>query len=199
MREAGQYNLSMRALSGIIAAGSGLRAGSASEGIVPPRGGAADGPARTHEPRIGAFRPAPLPYGGLLPPAPGAIQEMQGRQNELAVARQTGGTLARDPTAPNKDLEIRFTRPNGQGGVARPDVRGPNGELIAVGGPAKAQNVGALKARLDDLRIAAEQTGVKAQAYFTRDTPPEAIAMAQRALGSDNVFLFDRPDYEYGP
>ncbi|BEU70320.1 hypothetical protein MAFF301069_48750 (plasmid) [Ralstonia pseudosolanacearum] len=46
------------------------------------------------------------------------------------------------------------------------DVVAPNGNLIAVGGPAKANNLGKLGQELRIYRAIAEQRGVSAQADF---------------------------------
>ncbi|MEG4576207.1 SpvB/TcaC N-terminal domain-containing protein [Microcoleus sp. N3A4] len=180
-----------------LAAGASATPGSTSRGIVPARGGAAYGKPSTYDPQGGANKPTLPPYGGLVPPKPGALAAMRGFQNEAEVVRITGGRLARDPQRPDDDLVIRFKRPNGQGGAVRVDVIGSNGELIAVGGPAKGADLGTLSARLNDLKAAADANGVQAQAYFTKDTGEDVLVKARYILGSNNVHLFDRPNYKY--
>ena len=157
----------------------------------------ADNRTPTYTPRTGAYKPDPLPYGGLLPPTPGAKSTMRGFQNEVEVARITGGSLARDSKRPDQDVAARFTRSNGQGGAARIDVTGSNGELIAVGGPAKGADIGKLINRLTDLRLAASSKGVQAQAYFTNDTSEDVLQRARAILGENNVHVFGRPNYRY--
>jgi hypothetical protein len=144
--------------------------------------------------------PEPEPYGGLLPPKPGAQAANRGFQNELEVAKITGGKLARDATKISKDgtvadLAISFKQPNGQGGKVAIDVLGPNNELIVVGGPAKGGDLGKLVSRLTDLKRAAEQRNVGAIAYFTEDTPADVLDKARRTLGAESVRLFKRPPY----
>ncbi|MGE1005653.1 hemagglutinin [Ralstonia pseudosolanacearum] len=70
------------------------------------------------------------------------------------------------------------------------DVVAPNGNLIAVGGPAKANNLGKLGQELRIYRAIAEQRGVSAQAYFAEGTPQSAINLATKILGADNVKIF---------
>ncbi|YCK39935.1 hypothetical protein ACNF49_39485 [Actinomadura sp. ATCC 39365] len=130
------------------------------------------------------------------------MSSAKGFQNEKAVAQLTGGSLARDNRAASiseggalKDTEIRYTLPNGQGGVAKVDVLGPKGELIQVGGPGKAENLSKTISDLTHLQRAAESRGVNAEAYFTKDTPKVVLEAAGKVLGSDNVHTFDRPDY----
>lgn len=67
---------------------------------------------------------------------------------------------------------------------------GPNGELILVGGPKKAENLGKLGGTLRNLVIVAEDRGVKALHYFSDNTPEAAIRAAQKRLGAENVFTF---------
>jgi hypothetical protein len=154
----------------------------------------------TYEPKIGANKPAPPRYGGLVPPKPGEISTMGGFQDEMEVARLTGGRLARESKVNAggvvKDLKVRFTRPNGQQGAVEVDVVGPNNELILVGGPAKAGNLSETIERLKSLKIAADQKGVKGVAYFTSDTPTDLLNRAGNILGSDNVRPFQRPTYK---
>jgi len=196
LKAAATQDLTQNQLKGLGAAGA-RGTGSASAGIVPPRGGAAAGRPSTYEPKVGAYKPDAPSYGGLLPPAAGAAAAMRGFQNEREVARITGGRLARDPSRPNVDAVVRFTRENGQGGAARIDVVGPKGELIVAGGPAKAADMGALSARLNDLRLAAESRGVTPIAYFTNDSGAKIVAKASEILGKENVRTFDRPTYKY--
>ena len=174
-------------------AGKGL----ASKGLVQPRVEVTQATTKTYDSQRGAYKPEALPFGGALKPKPGAVKSMRGFQNEVEVTRITSGRLARDPKRPNNDLEVRYKLPNGQGGVARVDVIGPNGELIAVGGPAKEDASGKLTDRLTDLKRAADTRGVKAKAYFTNDTNEKELNEARSVLGVDNVHTFERPNYKY--
>ncbi|MBE9048717.1 hypothetical protein IQ255_30805 [Pleurocapsales cyanobacterium LEGE 10410] len=70
------------------------------------------------------------------------------------------------------------------------DVFGPNGELILVGGPNKAENRSKLGGIIRNLKIVAEARGVKAQYYFTDNTPENAIEFAKERLGAENVITF---------
>ena len=200
-KEAGQQEVSARQIRGFMSALGGLRPGAASAGLVPPRGGAAEGPPRTYDSRTGAYKPETSPYGGLVPPKPGEQSTNRGFQNERHVAEMTGGRLARDPsrisdTGAVKDATVSFTRSNGQKGSSAVDVFGPNGELILVGGPSKEQNMSKTIQRLTDLKLAANANGVGAAAYFTNDTSRQVIQGAQRVLGADHVHVFDRPPYK---
>ncbi|NVH74002.1 filamentous hemagglutinin N-terminal domain-containing protein [Paraburkholderia sp. JPY432] len=67
------------------------------------------------------------------------------------------------------------------------DVVAANGNLIAVGGPAKANNLGKLGQELRIYQTIADQRGVSAQAYFAEGTPQSAINLATKILGEGNV------------
>jgi RHS repeat-associated protein len=112
----------------------------------------------------------------------------KGLDRELRVAELTGGRVSRTGKK-LQDLEIRTTT-----GVARPDVIGPTGDLIAVGGPAKAKDLasGKLADRLIQLRLAAQENGVAARAYFEEGTPTAVLDEARRVLGADNVVVFSK-------
>jgi filamentous hemagglutinin len=70
------------------------------------------------------------------------------------------------------------------------DVVAANGDLIAVGGPAKANNLGKLGQELRIYQAIADQRGVSAQAYFAEGTPQSAINLATKILGAGNVKIF---------
>ncbi|WP_240324401.1 DUF637 domain-containing protein [Trinickia diaoshuihuensis] len=70
------------------------------------------------------------------------------------------------------------------------DVVAANGDLVAVGGPAKANNLGKLGQELRIYQAIAAQRGVSAQAYFAEGTPQSAINLATRILGEGNVKIF---------
>jgi filamentous hemagglutinin len=70
------------------------------------------------------------------------------------------------------------------------DVVAPNGDLIAVGGPAKANNLGKLGQELRIYQTIADQRGVSAQVYFAEGTPQSAINLATKILGEANVKIF---------
>jgi filamentous hemagglutinin len=91
------------------------------------------------------------------------------------------------PGSATKDLLVR-----GGGTGVRVDVVGPKGELIAVGGPSKAGNLGGVGSNLTRLATVAKAKGVRALAYFEEGTPPEVIALAQKLLGRENVHIFPR-------
>ena len=110
-----------------------------------------------------------------------------GGLREQAVAEITGGTLAKD----SNGQDIKLFEPGVSEAVAI-DVFGPNGELILVGGPNKAANRSVLGQRVKDLKIVAEARGVKAQYYFSDNTPQSAIEFVKKEqrLGAENVFTF---------
>ncbi|WP_218080295.1 hypothetical protein [Anthocerotibacter panamensis] len=70
------------------------------------------------------------------------------------------------------------------------DVIGPSGELISVGGPAKAGNLGNFVRELRIYQAIASQRGVYVKAYLAEGTPQSAIDKAIRELGEKNVFIF---------
>ncbi|NUA32231.1 DUF637 domain-containing protein, partial [Cupriavidus basilensis] len=70
------------------------------------------------------------------------------------------------------------------------DVVAANGNLVAVGGPAKANNLGKLGQELRIYQAIADQRGVSAQAYFAEGTPQSAINLATKILGAGNVKVF---------
>jgi len=108
-----------------------------------------------------------------------------GRAREERVAELTGGRVARMPGSTTKDLLVR-----GGGKGVRVDVVGPNGELIVVGGPSKAANLGGLGDNLTRLKTVAEANEVRALAYFEEGTPSTAVDLAKKILGDENVKLF---------
>jgi len=67
---------------------------------------------------------------------------------------------------------------------------GANGNWVAVGGPAKANNLGKLGQELRIYKAIAEQRGVSAEAYFAEGTPQSAIDLATKVLGKSNVKIF---------
>lgn len=189
---------------GLLYALGGAKRGSASANLVVPRAGAADGPARTYLPRTGASKDTAAPFAGLVPAPPGEVRSNIGFQRELAVARLTGGRLARSGRVSEggtlEDLKLRFQRANGESGAVDVDVIGPQGDLILVGGPGKSGAKMSLTIqRIADLKLAAAQRRVGALAYFTSDTPKDVLDKAIKHLGADNVRLFDAPQYREPP
>jgi hypothetical protein len=107
-----------------------------------------------------------------------------GAAREYRVAQITGGQRAADLPGGN----YKVVEPGV--GPAEVDVIGPNGELIYVGGPAKAINPGEMGQKLRVIRYAADQAGVRAQAYFVDGTPDSVLILASKWLGAENVFTF---------
>jgi hypothetical protein len=101
-----------------------------------------------------------------------------GRLRESRVAKITGG---------RRSGELVSRRPWGKTDI---DVVGPNGELISVGGPGKASNLGNLGRELHILKQVAKERGTKALAYFEEGTPRQALDLARKLLGPENVHLF---------
>lgn len=87
-------------------------------------------------------------------------------------------------------MALKLRSPTGEGVTI--DVLGPNGELIVVGGPAKAKSPGALGDRLRVLSETAKARGVEAQAFFEEQTPQSVLDIAARKLGAVNVKIFPR-------
>jgi RHS repeat-associated protein len=132
----------------------------------------------------GAKRPADSK--GVMRVGPtGKQRDDLGRRREHRVADITGGRVGRD--ANGQDTEIRTK----SGKIARPDVFGPNGELIAVGGPAKMKNLSKEIDRLKTMKAAAAEAGVGAQAWYTDGTSPKVLKAAAKQLGSSNVHTFE--------
>lgn len=104
-----------------------------------------------------------------------------GLAREGAVAGITGGRVVRQA------ITVRGV------GSTDIDVIGKAGEYIAVGGPAKAGNLGQLGTHLKVLKTAADQAGVKALAYFEKGTPESALKVARKWLGAENVHIFEAP------
>jgi RHS repeat-associated protein len=112
------------------------------------------------------------------------INPNTGDLRELQVAEKVNGTVSK---VGREDLKLKT--PKGQ--TVTVDVIGPNGELIVVGGPSKGVgNLGHLGDNLSRLKQAADARGVAALAYFTEDTAAEAIKLAWKWLGIDNVHYF---------
>jgi hypothetical protein len=110
-----------------------------------------------------------------------------GASRETKVAEITGGRIpSGEPGKPG----MKITQPGV--GSSDVDVIGRNGEYIAVGGPAKARNLSKLGQKLHILKYAAGEAKVPAQAYFEEGTPQPALDLANRILGSENVFTFGR-------
>jgi hypothetical protein len=107
-----------------------------------------------------------------------------GAAREYRVAQITGGQRAADLPGGNYKVVEPGVAP------AEVDVIGPNGELIYVGGPAKAINPGVMGQKLRVIRYVADQTGVKAEAYFVDGTPNSVLDLARKWLGAENVFSF---------
>jgi hypothetical protein len=100
------------------------------------------------------------------------------------------GAVARGVGDRSGPLGLKVVKPNV--GSSDVDVIGPNGEYIAVGGRAKAKNLGKLREKLGILKYAADEKKVRSQAYFEKGTPQSALDVAGDVLGEENVFTFER-------
>ena len=125
-----------------------------------------------------------VPQGAYFLPA-GREGNTLGTLREQAVANLVGGTLAKD----SNGQDIRLFEPGASESVSI-DVFGPNGELILVGGPNKAGKQNTLGGILRNLKIIAEARGVKAQYYFSDNTPESIIEFTKKRLDAENVFTF---------
>ncbi len=105
-----------------------------------------------------------------------------GKAREQAVADLIGGTVVNDRkiSAPGIRDTIRI------------DVIGPNGELVLVGGPAKASNLPGLGSTLERLNRIAKVLGVRPIAAFEEETPQAAIDVAIKQLGQSKVITFPK-------
>ncbi len=108
----------------------------------------------------------------------GKAAQILGVVREKKVADLTGGRVSREPI-------------KSKGGGTDIDVAGPNGELIMVGGPAKAKNLSALGDVIKIYKDEASIRGVKVMAYFSKETPQSVVDFAVKRLGKENVFVFD--------
>lgn len=134
---------------------------------------------------IRARGPGARGAAGRVPERPtrpaGETPNRLGAAREEHVAEVTGGSVSRHEIV--------------QEGVGRTDVDvvGPNGEYIAVGGPAKAKSPSDLGQKLSILRRIAEARNVRAVAFFEKGTPEAALRVARRQLGEGNVYTFSLP------
>jgi hypothetical protein len=152
-------------------------------------------PSSTTPPRSTSPRFAGTSQGDI------AVDPDLGLSRELRVAESVGGRVTR---VGKQDAKLYL--PSGKPVVVKGkhlstlqypsklgvkiDVIGPNQELIVVGGPAKAINLGDLGGNLSRLKQLADAHGVKALAYFEAGTPQSAIDMATKWLGKENVHIF---------
>ncbi|WP_240159191.1 MULTISPECIES: hemagglutinin repeat-containing protein [unclassified Burkholderia] len=111
-------------------------------------------------------------------PSSGDLARLTGQQREEAVAKIVNGITSGEkvavPGIGSTDI----------------DVVAPNGDLIAVGGPAKANNLGKLGQELRIYQAIAGQRGVVAKVYFAEGTPQSAVDLATKILGEANVKIF---------
>jgi RHS repeat-associated protein len=129
----------------------------------------------------GAFFRLPKPQIAQAARGAGGIAANElGAAREATVAKLTGGKV----TA-GEDVVLKGV------GKTDIDVVGPNGELIMVGGPAKAGDFGALGRVAKIYKGVAAERGVPAQAYLTNDTPQEVFEFLEQRLGKGNVFRFN--------
>ncbi|MGE8453749.1 MAG: hypothetical protein ACN6OP_24705, partial [Pseudomonadales bacterium] len=115
--------------------------------------------------------------GGYTGPV-GEAARLIGQEREAAVASMVNGSVSGEKVA---ILGL---------GSTDIDVVASNGNLVAVGGPAKASNLGKLGQELRIYKAIAEQRGVSAEAYFAEGTPQSVINLATKILGENNVKKF---------
>lgn len=127
-------------------------------------------------PAVGSVAPI-LGAGNLLSQGDGDEANRIGSGREEQVARMVGGKVSRAP------IKNQF-------GSSDIDVVAPNGDLIGVGGPAKARQLSRLGSQLKVLKEEARVRNVTAKYYFESGTPPEAVELARRWLGAENVVVF---------
>lgn len=130
-----------------------------------------------------------------------AVNPDVGLSRELHVAEMVGGRVAKvakndvkydllrgDPVRVKGKYYDTLRYPLKEG--VKIDVLGPNGELIVVGGPAKAKELSDLGGNLKRLKELAAAHRVKALAYFEAGTPQSVIDVAIKWLGKENVHTF---------
>ncbi|SCX73130.1 hemagglutinin repeat-containing protein [Variovorax sp. EL159] len=110
----------------------------------------------------------------------GASANQVGQARENRVAGISGGQVSNEKIITSR-------------GNTDIDVVGPNGQLIGVGGPAKANNLGNLGNEIAKLQEVAAQRGVIVQYYITDSTPPSVYNFLTKRLGVENVFIFKEP------
>ncbi|MFZ5639022.1 MAG: RHS repeat domain-containing protein [Pseudomonadota bacterium] len=116
--------------------------------------------------------------GGNLRSMSGPARYELGKIRERYVARLVGGRVSGE-------------RVTVQGyGTTDIDVTAANGDLVAVGGAAKARNKGNLGRMLRIYNAIAAERGVGVRAYFEEGTPKEIIDYARKVIGRDNVRTF---------
>jgi RHS repeat-associated protein len=127
-------------------------------------------------------RAAPV-FGGILKRVTsrsmsGPARQALGEIREQLVAELTGGIVSGEqvsvPGLGGTDIDV----------VAR------NGDLVAVGGGAKARDKGNLGRALRIYQAVAKQRGVGVRAFFAKGTPKEITDYARKILGKDNVSIF---------
>jgi hypothetical protein len=127
--------------------------------------------------------PQPRPASPTQPapqPPPGKQKQDIGVVREDEVAKNTGGKRSGEQVSiPGR-------------GSTDIDVVSGNGNLVAVGGPSKANNLSNLQRELSIYKEIARQRGVGAEAHFEEGTPDSAINLAKRILGSDAVKTFKK-------
>jgi filamentous hemagglutinin len=99
---------------------------------------------------------------------------------EAKVAKLVGGTVSRQKVLV-KGLSSTDV-----------DVVGPAGELIGVGGPAKAGDLAKFGRPPQIHKKVPEERGVSAKMYLEEGTPQSAIDLAKRWLGEGNVIVFPK-------
>ena len=115
--------------------------------------------------------------GTLIARLGGAVKQVRGAAREARVAEIKGGKVSHEII-------------KGLRGATDVDVAGPKGELVLVGGPAKANDIERLARELEIYRQVAAQRGVAAEAYFVKGTPIAVINKAIEILGKANVHIF---------
>jgi hypothetical protein len=144
----------------------------------------APGPKATHAPTVpqrGEFVPdeVSIPKERLgyadSPSRSGAARQALGTVRERAVARITGGKVSGEiithPRLGHTDI----------------DVIAGNGDLVMVGGGAKASNLGNLGRVIQLYQAEAAARGVGVQAYFAAGTPERVLEFTAQRIGPQNV------------
>lgn len=126
-----------------------------------------------------------------LPGIWGTIKASATKRQSIGELKRAVGAAREEVVANLVDGVVSGERVSVRGlGSTDIDVVAKNGDLIAVGGAAKAGNLGNLGRVLRIYEAVAGQRGVGARAYFQRDTPQKAMDLAKKILGENKVHTF---------
>jgi hypothetical protein len=130
-------------------------------------------------PKVDMARGAPLRPVAYVGLRDGTVQKVLGATREARVAKAIGGAVSRDQIV------------NALYGRTDIDVIAPNGDLVMVGGPAKAKDLSHLGKVIKNYQAEAEKRGVAVKAHFAAGTPKSILDFVAKRLGAENVVIFE--------